>query len=295
MKIAAVVLTVALATARASPDPSVAQRRPTFGARTDAVWIPAAVQLGNRRVSGLGINDFEVSDNGVRQKLLDVTSVADLPLDLTLVVDESSSVLPVIESFRKQLRAIADSMKPVDTIRLIGFSSRVVQRAARQPAQDPLPIESIEAQGSTSLHDAIVMSLLEHATPGRQHVVVVYTDGYDNSSIAGISDIKKVAGRTGAVLYIALSPLPGANSSTPPKLFAEIAGVADLTGGIAYPSGRFDGLVGILAEVFDDFRTRYLLYYVRKGVPADGWHNVTVRVMRPGDYTVTARKSYFGS
>ena len=291
---AAVVLTVVFLTASTS-DTAVVQRPPAFGARTDAVWIPAAVNLGNRRVGDLGIKDFEVSDNGVRQTLLDVASAADLPIDLTLVVDESSSVLPVIESFRRQIQAIADSMKPVDTIRLIGFSGRVVQRAARQPAADPLPIESIDAQGSTSLHDAIVMSLLERGTAGRQHVVVVYTDGFDNSSTAGISDVKNVAARTNAVLYVALSPLPGASAPTPPEQYAELGEVAGLTGGTAYLPGRFDDLAGALAEVFEDFRGRYLLYYVRKGVRADGWHDVTVRVTRPGSYTVNARKSYFGS
>src|SRR5688572_2603389 len=43
-------------------------------------------------------------------------------------------------------------------------------------------------------------------------------------------------------------------------------------------------------KALDDFRTSYVLNYQLAGVPRPGWHEVTVRVKRPGNkYTVRTR------
>ena len=44
----------------------------------------------------------------------------------------------------------------------------------------------------------------------------------------------------------------------------------------------------------EDFRTSYVLRYSPTGVPAGGWHDVDVRLNRPGRFEVRARKGYFG-
>ena len=56
-------------------------------------------------------------------------------------------------------------------------------------------------------------------------------------------------------------------------------------------SGEGSG-VGAFRQIFDDFRQRYLLHYQPAGVPPDGWHDVSVRVIRPGKFQVSARKGY---
>jgi hypothetical protein len=40
-------------------------------------------------------------------------------------------------------------------------------------------------------------------------------------------------------------------------------------------------------------RTGYLLRYVPRGVPAGGWHEVSVKVDRPGRFDVDHRRGYF--
>jgi hypothetical protein len=48
-------------------------------------------------------------------------------------------------------------------------------------------------------------------------------------------------------------------------------------------------------KALDDFRTSYVLNYQLAGVPRPGWHEVTVRVKRPGTkYTVRTRNGYTG-
>ena len=48
----------------------------------------------------------------------------------------------------------------------------------------------------------------------------------------------------------------------------------------------------LLADIFSDFRSRYLLSYTLGGIPAPGWHEVDVRVKRRGA-SVRTRRGYF--
>jgi hypothetical protein len=52
--------------------------------------------------------------------------------------------------------------------------------------------------------------------------------------------------------------------------------------------------VGAFKIILDEFRTSYVLRYTPQGVPRDGWHELDVRVTKPGTMTVRARKGYFG-
>ena len=40
--------------------------------------------------------------------------------------------------------------------------------------------------------------------------------------------------------------------------------------------------------------SRHLVRYQPAGVAPGGWHSITVRVTRPGQYAVEARRGYFG-
>jgi len=47
-------------------------------------------------------------------------------------------------------------------------------------------------------------------------------------------------------------------------------------------------------EILADFRSSYVLQYTPTGVPAQGWHEIKVKVQRPGSFTVRARRGYQG-
>jgi hypothetical protein len=56
-----------------------------------------------------------------------------------------------------------------------------------------------------------------------------------------------------------------------------------------------DGLPRAFLRALDDFRSSYVLRYSPHGVAAGGWHEIAVRVTRPGrGYVVRARKGYVG-
>jgi hypothetical protein len=44
----------------------------------------------------------------------------------------------------------------------------------------------------------------------------------------------------------------------------------------------------------EEFRTSYMLRYSPQGVAGAGWHEITVKIARPGKFDVRARRGYEG-
>ena len=47
-----------------------------------------------------------------------------------------------------------------------------------------------------------------------------------------------------------------------------------------------------LAEILTNFRSSYVLRYTPIEAPKPGWHEIKVKVTRPGSYNIRARRGY---
>ena len=74
---------------------------------------------------------------------------------------------------------------------------------------------------------------------------------------------------------------------------ALFTGLANATGGALDVLQRDEDLSGSFAQAFEEFRTSYVLSYTYEGPDLPGWHQLQVRVTRPGTYEVRARQGYF--
>ena len=83
---------IALSIAAAfAPLGASAPQQTTFTSRIDAVRVDVLVTENGRPVEGLIPNDFEVLDNGVRQRV-DLASFEQIPLNVVLALDMSASL-----------------------------------------------------------------------------------------------------------------------------------------------------------------------------------------------------------
>jgi hypothetical protein len=72
-----------------------------------------------------------------------------------------------------------------------------------------------------------------------------------------------------------------------------VGDVAKATGGSIISSlggSKYDDLNRIIARL----RQSYLLRYQPTNVPSGGWHQIEVRILRPGRYDIRARRGYWG-
>lgn len=268
----------------ALPRPAHAQA--TFASKVDSVTLEVTVTERGRPLLELRAEDFEIRDNGVPQTV-SLLAAGSLPIDVVLALDTSSSLTPQrLETLAAAGRRLAAAVGTTDRMSLITFNDTVVRRQA--PTSDIAKIErafgEITPSGTTALLDAMYAAIAPPGAADRRTLVIVFSDGIDTASWLTADAVIEAARRSGTVVY-AVSTLDRRQT---PKVLGDVAAT---TGGEVFQvdSGR---LSTVLADIFSDFRSRYLLSYTLTGTPAPGWHDVDVRVKRRGA-SVRTRRGYF--
>jgi VWFA-related protein len=279
--------------------------RATFRAGADAVAVEASVRRDKRPVTGLKASDFELLDNGVPQQISDV-SYERLPIDVTVVLDVSASVTgAVLDQLRQSVRQLKADLGPRDRLKLVAFNMQISRLADFEgpAAATDKAFASLSGHGSSAIFDAVAVQLASPALEGRRHLIVLFTDGQDSSSISDPETLLDVAKRTTATVDIVLgstssapersnaSPFarsPGRPSMTVGRMYDQLARE---TGGWVVPTAPGENLASTFRRTLADFRASYVLYFTPQGVAPSGSHTIDVRVKQEGT-DVRARRGY---
>jgi len=283
---------------------SAPQQEPptTFRSSADVVSVEASVRREKRPVSGLKLSDFELLDNGVAQEISDL-SYERLPIDVTVVLDVSASVTgAVLDQLRQSVRQLKADLGARDRLKLIAFNMQVRKLADFEApaAATDAAFASLSGHGSSAIFDSVAVALAAPAPEGRRHLIVLFSDGQDSSSITDPELLFEVARRTTPTVDIVLasavpehtaSPFsrsPGRPPITIGRLYEQLARE---TGGIVVPTASGDSLASTFRRVLADFRSSYVLYFTPRGVDRTGSHTLEVRVKQEGA-EVRARRGY---
>jgi hypothetical protein len=279
-----VLLASALALAASSMPAASPQ---VFRTTTHGVSLDVAVFDGDRVVTGLRAQDFEVRDNGVPQTVSDV-DVNVLPLDLRLVFDLSGSISEAdLQLYLRAMREVAATLQPRDHCEIITFDARIVDAASRQPPPISIHVQRGPSD-ATTFFDAVSLAMVTTPALDRRQVTIVLSDARDNASFLDETSLLEAARRTDAVVY---TVLPGPPASNRAVSVARLQSLAMLTGGrLVNTHERAVGRAVITA--LDEFRQSYVLRYIPKGVTLEGWHRLEVKV-RDRSYRIRAKAGYF--
>ena len=279
---------------------AAAMPQQTYSAQVDGVSVTVAVHDGRRGVSGLRAGDFELRDNGVPQHLTSVT-VESTPIDLTLVLDTSSSMSGgLLDRFVADVRAVERMLGETDRAALLTFSSSARMAAPLRARQALASAAELAPAGSTAFYQALVAALLSETTAGRPHLVLALSDGDDNISLLDGADVRDLARRSETVLYVVLRGTLRASGSRVgwlafkgPGDLSPLEEAAAITGGEMRREKPDASAAALFKQVVDDFKAGYVLRYTPSGVAPGGWHDLAVTV-KNARYTVRARRGYFG-
>jgi VWFA-related protein len=279
------------------------QERPPvrFRSTADAVRVDVQVHRGGRPVAGLTAADFELRDSKVLQQI-EAVAIEDVPVTLFLALDVSSSVKgEMLEQLKAAARAAVGALRDDDSAALLTFSQRIDRPAkvTRDRQAVTAAIDRMTSQGATALRDTIfAATVLREQAPGRV-VLLAFTDGMDTVSWLDTPTVIEAALRSDMVIYSVTTqpPPPEFQESLykdEPELFPGpfLADLADRTGGERLQVKRGPELANTFAKIVSDFKSRYLLTYAPRSVPAGGWHPIEVKLKnRRGD--ITARRGYW--
>jgi Ca-activated chloride channel family protein len=276
--------TAALAVLMAAP---AGAQRQVFSARTLAVRVDVLVTEGPRPVPGLRAGDFELRDNGVRQRV-EVIDANEVPIQAILALDTSASIQgarhPALIAAGE---ALLDGLKPADRAGLVTFSHAITSRIS--PTTDLREVRDalreMTPSGRTSIMDGVYLALTSTLDQSARSLVVLCTDGSDTTSWLQPSEVLEAARRANAVIY-AVTASDGRRSSA-------LKHLADATGGQILQAKASSDLRPAFQRILREFRNRYVLAYTPEGVDAGGFHRLEITV--PGrNVTVKARTGYIG-
>jgi len=277
----ALVTTVVVSLSGRSQEPRV------FRTGVDAVRVDVLVTDRGRPVSGLTAADFELTDNGVPQEVDLVTTA--VSVKVVLVLDASGSVAGErLGHLKAACRALFRSLRPPDTAALLTFSERLALhvRAEGDPGRLEAALDGIEADGRTALRDALYAGLSLAAPDTARTLLILFSDGLDNSSWMTAPALLESLERSRVVVC----PVDASSDVAGSHIVLEQ--VADASGGEYLAASAGDRLASVFVGILEQFRARYLLTYTAKGVGRnDGWHTLEVR-LKSGRGAVRARPGY---
>jgi len=294
---------------------------------TTEVMFPVTVRDSNGRlVSNLSRTDFRVFEDNSLQPLSDL-ALRQVPVDVVLMVDSSSSVAANLDDFRRAAEGFAEKLQADDRISLIKFDDRVqlLQDWTKSRFQFQRALNRIEAGTFTRFNDALLLASKDHfgAVTKSRRAAIVLSDGLDKSSGATLETALQALIRAQVAVYIVsntqisraakLAELDTLLGGTPAAVKFNQVNIdrlrlaimaldqseqnldqlAQATGGRLYKPTSFDALESTYSEVADELRHQYALYFTPLNKARDGsFRRVRVEMTNPALHSQT-RVGYF--
>ena len=279
----------------------------------------SVVTKREKLVTDLNKEDFKVFDDGVQQEITAFSQPTDLPLRIGMVLDTSNSIRDRLKF--EQDAAIDFLFNAIrrgrDQAFLMTFDDgpQVIKDFTGDSGELRDTILKQRAGGGTSLYDAVYSASQQLLTnsplpPGPntdvRRVLVVISDGDDNSSTRSRGAAVEMAQRAGVIIYSISTSTEWVNiddQSDPSKRINRkyekgegdhvLEQLASETGGRAFFPYRVDDLGQSFLDIGDELRHQYALAYSPGNRAPDGrFHTIRIQVARK-DVIVRARKGYY--
>jgi VWFA-related protein len=256
-----------------------------FRSGVEAVRLDVLVLRDGEPVRGLGIQDFDVRDNGVLQQI-DRVSFEKIPLNVVLTLDMSGSLEgDRMAKLQGAADAMLDGLKEGDQAALITFSHMVAQRSGltRDTAAVRQAVATMKSSGFTSLIDGAFSGMMLAQSDPDRALEIVFSDGVDTSSWLTPEAAIDAAKRSDTVVYCVYAG--------PRRAPAFLKDLAEFTGGHVFENPDANALRPTFTRILAEFRQRYLVTYSPRDVAPGGWHQLRVSV-KQRRATVKARPGY---
>lgn len=313
-----------------TPPPQKAEQQISPGdiisVETTEVMLPVTVRDANGRlVPSLSREDFRVFEDGQAQPLRDL-ALRQVPVDAVLMIDTSSSAARNLDDFRRAAEGFAARLSADDRISLIKFddSVQLLQDWTNSRFQLRRALNRIEPGVFTRFNDALMLAAREqYGSTRSRRAVIVLTDGIDSGRGTTLENAVRALLEAQVTVYVVsnteisraskLADLDSlTNGTDAAQRFNKVriddlrAGLRALdqseqilqqvthaTGGRLYKPQSFQDLESTYAEVAEELRQQYALYYTPLNKTRDGgFRRVRVETANHS-YTSQTRIGYF--
>jgi VWFA-related protein len=249
---------------------------------------------------GLKAENFRVFEDKVEQKLTTFKR-EDVPVSMGLVIDNSGSMRDKRPRVNEAAITLVEASNPQDQAFVVNFNDDFYLDLDKDFTSS-IPelkeaLERIDSRGSTALYDAIIGSLdhLKKATKDKR-VLLVVTDGEDNSSHNSLEKTLREIQKTDTVIYT-IGLLGDEKRKEQNNAMRALKRIAEASGGLAFFPESVDDVHSICEQVAHDIRNQYTLAYYPSNTRKDGtFRAVSVQVIPPrgrGKLVARTRNGYY--
>ncbi|HEX3281169.1 MAG TPA: VWA domain-containing protein [Pyrinomonadaceae bacterium] len=293
---------------------------------TTEVMLPVTVRDSNGRlIAGLTRDDFHVFEDNKEQPLRDL-ALRQVPVDAVLMIDASSSAVRNLDDFRRAAEGFASRLGPDDRISLIKFddSVQLLQDWTKSRFQLQRALKRVAPGVFTRFNDALLLAAREqYGSTQSRRALIVLTDGIDSGRGTTLENAARALLQAQVTVYVvsnteisraeklaALDELTRGTDAAQRfnKLQIDdlraglraldesentLAQLTAATGGRLFKPQSFDALEATYAEVSEELRHQYALYYTPLNRTRDGgFRRVRVEATNPS-YETHTRIGYF--
>ena len=270
--------------------------------RAEVQEVNLAFTVTNHRghfVRNLGPPDFMIQDNGEPpERITHFESQSELPLRLAIVIDRSDSVAYAFKDIRRSAAFFLENIlrRTSDLAFVMGFNQEV--RIVQEPANDTRllsqAIRTLPSGGDTAIYDAVSAACQQLAkvrdTQTVRRVIILITDGEDNSSHIDLEQAEEVAQRNECAVYV-VSINAGIDRELE-RADRAMKELSEVTGGNFLRARADDGLTTAFSKIDKELRSQYLISYKPASVRPDGsFHRLFV--LGPNKLHIHHRDGYF--
>jgi Ca-activated chloride channel homolog len=256
------------------------------------VEVPVTVMDSRGRyVDGLELDNFQVIENGQAQKIKYFEGSGGF-ISCAILLDTTGSMEAAMPRLKNSVVRFIDELGPDDSVAVYSFTERLVQQQdlTKDKAAAKRSVLRLRAGGSTALFDALSDVTGEISNQPGKKVVVVFTDGDDNSSVLTAQAAVGRAIKNGVPIF----SIAEGEASKSDRLKKILMNLSRTSGGETYEIRDMKDAEEIFSKISSLLRHIYLIAYQPPLEPDDGkWRHIEVSVATEKSYHIRAKEGYF--
>jgi Ca-activated chloride channel family protein len=287
---------------------------PTFTVDTREVDLYVSVSdKDGKPISGIPKSAFKVFETvgtgaGARsvEQPIKAFNQTDVPVSMGIVIDNSGSMRDKRANVNAASIGLVKASNPSDEVFIIGFndSAYMDQEFTSDTKLLEAALDKTESRGGTAMRDAIHLALdymkglcspcTAKGAKRDKKVILVITDGNDNTSDETLEQLVREARQSGVLIY-AIGLLDQEILGEARAAKRALKALAEASGGLDYYPKNLAEVEKITPQVAKEIRSQYLLAYTPLNPALDGSYRKIELKLTGYKATPRYRNGYYAS